>query len=254
MPINKFENREIDQALNILEPLMVKVNTVIETVNAGGGGGGGGDATSIQNSDGTYAVVSGTDTYTATLDPVPTEYVTGQTFTLNFTNANTGASTININSLGAKPLKKQGGLALESGDIVASTIYTAVYDGTNFQLDIGIIGKWYSYTPTFTGFSADPTAVDASYNVEGKRCTVRMHMTAGTSNATTLTITAPFNARSRQVYPIIVSNNNTVQAGRCDIAVVSNTNIITVYATPAAGAFTASGNKAAYLCITYEMF
>ena len=80
------------------------------------------------------AVASGTDTYTATINPAITAYANTQRFFINFTNANTGASTLNLNSLGAKSIKKQGSTALALGDITAGQIMCLAYDGTNFQI------------------------------------------------------------------------------------------------------------------------
>ena len=77
--------------------------------------------------------VSGTDTYTATPSPAITSYTATRYF-VKFTNANTGASTINLNGLGAKALIKNGATALEVGDIVANQIYSIAYDGVSFQL------------------------------------------------------------------------------------------------------------------------
>ncbi len=82
----------------------------------------------------TYYTASGTDTYVITPSPAITVYAAGQSWKVKFTNANTGAATININSLGAKDLKKSASTALASGDIVAGTIKEIIYDGTNFQV------------------------------------------------------------------------------------------------------------------------
>lgn len=83
------------------------------------------------------ATASGTDTYTATISPAITAYATSQRFFIKFTNANTGAATLNLNSLGAKSLVKNGSTALSAGDIAAGAILIVAYDGTNFQ----IVGK-----------------------------------------------------------------------------------------------------------------
>lgn len=85
------------------------------------------------------ATASGTDTYTATIAPAITAYAAGQRFFITFTNANTGAATINLNSQGAKSLKKNSSAALTAGDILAGQIILIAYDGTNFQ----IIGTLY---------------------------------------------------------------------------------------------------------------
>lgn len=49
--------------------------------------------------------------------------------------ANTGTSTLNVNSGGAKTIKKQGGSAnLAANDLLASQWVELTYDGTNFQM------------------------------------------------------------------------------------------------------------------------
>jgi hypothetical protein len=81
---------------------------------------------------------AGTDTYTTTITGVAA-YAAQDIYLITFTNANTGASTINVNSLGAKSLKKSFNVDLEAGDIAAGQQFFIVYDGTNFQV-IGIGG------------------------------------------------------------------------------------------------------------------
>lgn len=77
---------------------------------------------------------AGADTYTATVVPTISAYTSGQMFVIKFTTANTGASTININTLGAKSIVKQGSIALSSGDISTGQILILIYDGTNMQI------------------------------------------------------------------------------------------------------------------------
>lgn len=77
---------------------------------------------------------SGTDTYTATLSPAITAYASTQKYFVLFTNANTGAATLNFNSLGAKSIVKNGATSLAAGDIAAGQIYCLAYDGTNLQI------------------------------------------------------------------------------------------------------------------------
>jgi hypothetical protein len=78
--------------------------------------------------------IAGTDTITGSLTPNLTAYAAGQTFRFIAANTNTGATTININSLGAKSITKYGTTALGAGDIVQNASYTIFYDGTQFQL------------------------------------------------------------------------------------------------------------------------
>lgn len=86
----------------------------------------------------TFAVDSvGTDSYAIT-DPNYTAYNTGDAVTFIAATANTGTCSLNRNSLGAKTLVKvnSGAIttALETGDILANQVVTAVYDGTNYQV------------------------------------------------------------------------------------------------------------------------
>lgn len=91
----------------------------------------------VQDSSHVYAGTSaGTDTITATLSPAITAYVAGQRYHFKAGGTNTGAATINFNSVGAGAIKKgpAGTTALAAGDITTGGIYTVEYDGTNFQL------------------------------------------------------------------------------------------------------------------------
>ena len=74
------------------------------------------------------------DTYVITLSPIPAAYSTGMVVQFKANTANTGACTLNVNSLGAKTIKKEVSLDLADNDILASQLVSVIYDGTNFQL------------------------------------------------------------------------------------------------------------------------
>lgn len=104
---------------------------------------------------------SSPNTYSATLSPAPTSYYSGQFILLKFTNGNTSAATINLNSLGAKNIVLPGGAALSRDDILSGMVAGLIYDGTNFQL-ISPSRKIYygtsssaanTYTSTISGIS-----------------------------------------------------------------------------------------------------
>lgn len=84
----------------------------------------------------TNAITSGgTGTaYTLTYSPAATAYVTGQTYAFIANVANTGAVTLNVNSIGAKNIFKKGSSALVANDIVASQVVEVQYDGTQMQM------------------------------------------------------------------------------------------------------------------------
>lgn len=88
-----------------------------------------------QDSTATYLTsVVGTNAITATAPLGMSAYATGQIFRFVSAGANTGAATLNINSIGIKSITKRGTTALVAGDIPANAAVQVVYDGTQFQL------------------------------------------------------------------------------------------------------------------------
>jgi len=104
------------------------------------------DIRQLINDLGAYAVASGTNTYAVTIAGYTLEE--GKTVKIKFTNANTSASTLNINSLGAKAIKKSNGNDLSSGNIKAGQICNLVYTGSVFQL-LGEGGEYGTATTTY---------------------------------------------------------------------------------------------------------
>lgn len=99
-----------------------------------------------------YAVATGSaNTYAVTLSPAVTAYPRVLAVQINV--ANTGASTINPNGLGAKSITKNGTSAVASGDLPANQIFLLVYDGTQYQV-AGSIGSGGGGSGTVTSFSA----------------------------------------------------------------------------------------------------
>jgi len=81
------------------------------------------------------ASVGGTaDVITVSFSPVFSSYVTGMEISFVSTGANTGAVTLNVDSLGAKAVTKNGTTALVAGDIPSGAVVSMRYDGTRFQL------------------------------------------------------------------------------------------------------------------------
>lgn len=85
-----------------------------------------------------YAVAAGTDNYTVTFTPPVSPHVAGSAFLIKFTNANTGASTIDFNGIGPVPLRKNGATALAAGDISAAQTLLLVYDAAGYYECIGV--------------------------------------------------------------------------------------------------------------------
>lgn len=80
-----------------------------------------------------YANATGSaNVYAASITPAPTSYIEGMAVAVKIPVNSTGASTININGLGAKGIKKTNGT--DATNLKAGGIYTLRYDGVNFIL------------------------------------------------------------------------------------------------------------------------
>lgn len=91
----------------------------------------------VQGTQNYCADAGANDTYTCSMSPALGAYTTGGCYVFKANTANTGAATINFNSLGAKTIKKsEGGVTtdLSDNDIRAGQLVNICYDGTNMQM------------------------------------------------------------------------------------------------------------------------
>jgi hypothetical protein len=89
----------------------------------------------IQDGSKSYAASSaGSDSYAITLSPAPNALTAGMVVNFKADVANTGAATLNVNTLGADAIIKSGGNPLQTNDILADQLSSVIYDGTSWQL------------------------------------------------------------------------------------------------------------------------
>lgn len=124
-------------------------------------------ADQVQDSTLTYLKsVAGTNTITATAPLSLAAYAAGQRFTFIPAATNTGATTLNVNSIGAKNVYRNGA-ALAGGEIVSGSPAEVVYDGTQFQL----VGNAYvappSWVPIETLTASSSATLDFDAGVDG---------------------------------------------------------------------------------------
>jgi len=118
-----------------------------------------------------YLIATGAaNTYTVALDPVPTVYQDGMALCVKINIASTSASTLNVNSLGAKPILDSLGNPITNGGLKAGLPYTMRYNGINFIVQ----GK---------GGGGDATAAQL---LLGKKATVDSGQIVGTLDLTNL--------------------------------------------------------------------
>lgn len=116
------------------------------------------DVTTVSN----LITVAGTNTLTGLGSPVIVAYTAGSQYSFLPQNTNTGAVTINIDTLGAKSITKTGSIALAAGDLVAGSIALIEYDGTQFQL---INPATVNYIKEVTTVSATAATGTINYDV-----------------------------------------------------------------------------------------
>jgi hypothetical protein len=112
------------------------------------------------NADLVSVTAAGTDTYTATYGI--TALITGYDYKITVTNANTSTTpTLNLDSLGAKTIKKDGGDALAAGDIPAGHEAVFRYDGTDMMLLNPKAQTTVIFSESFTSSAQTITAAGA---------------------------------------------------------------------------------------------
>jgi microcystin-dependent protein len=92
-------------------------------------------AAQVQDSTLQYLTsVSGTNTIAATAPISMSALAAGQIFRFIAAATNTGGVTLNINSIGARAITKNGTTPLSANDILINSAVQVLYDGTQFQL------------------------------------------------------------------------------------------------------------------------
>ena len=180
----------------------------------------------------------------------PAAYAAGQVFSFIAGYTNTGATTINVNSLGAKSIYIQGS-NISAGQITATRLYVIVYTGSVFEL-VNPSYSWADYSPTTTGLTSNGSGA-ARYSLVGRTCHIKLYW-GGTSNATTFTITLPFTASAYNVVPISrIMDNGTYLTTATTGEIQASTSILHLYTNCSDGPFTSSGSKTVQAMFFYEL-
>lgn len=107
-----------------------------------------------------WVPTSGTNTYSTNITSFGSSYNNKILF-VRFTNANTSTATINVNSIGAAPIRKWDGVtwsALASGDIETDRDYRLSYDNTNGWFRLEAIAPAFGSGPLVMGVATNTDA------------------------------------------------------------------------------------------------
>jgi len=123
----------------------------------------------------TKATAAGTDTYTTTIVGV-TGYVDGDTYLIRFTNGNTTAATLNINTLGAKTLYRNNDGAIIGGDIWAGAEMLCVFNSflNGFQCIGTSPNSLFAYITNDDSVTITKGQVVYAFGGVGDRMTVKL--------------------------------------------------------------------------------
>lgn len=166
------------------------------TLTATGGGGG------IP-----FATASGTDTYTATVSPSVITYADGDAYLIRFTNGNTDASTLNINTIGAKTLYRNNDGIVIGGDIWAGAEMLCVYNSllNGFQCIGTSPNSLFAYVVNADSVTINRGQPVFAFGSTGNRMSVKL-----ANNST--------DATSAQTYGLVYSTS--IAAGQKGIMII----------------------------------
>lgn len=140
-----------------------------------------------------YALTTGSaNAYVADPSPALSALTTGAWLILKLNFTNTGAATLNVNSLGAKSLKKLGDQDVEAGDLRSGNMVEVRYDGTNWllaepalpdRLYAELAGSVNAYTATIAGVT-----INANSDLTGRVLVLKVGAALTNTGASTLNV------------------------------------------------------------------
>lgn len=134
-------------------------------------------ADQLQDGDLTWGGTStgSSNAYVMSLTPAITAYAAGMRISFVANHTNSGAATLNINSVGATAIKKgDGTVALAANDIVSGSLIEVVYEttgGAHFRL-VGSQGLATSSSPTFAGLTLSGLSASLPVFTDGSKLLV----------------------------------------------------------------------------------
>jgi hypothetical protein len=146
--------------------------------------------------------VAGTNALTGLAVPPLEGYAAGAQYSFIAQNTNTGAVTLDIDSLGVKSVTKFGATPLIAGDIIGGAMVLVEYDGTRFQL-LGATTNVFKYIVEPTTVSA--TAATGSINYDVAVQSIVYYTTNASGNWT-----LNFRGSSSQTLNSIMSTGQTI--------------------------------------------
>lgn len=123
----------------------------------------------FKDQNGSLSTGGSANTYTLSANQTLSAYYDGLKLSFKVTPTNTGASTLNVDSVGAASIVKYGSTELASGDLTQGDKVTVIYDGTSFQV-VSPLRKPANVTGSDTGIVSGTAGTNgnlAQWNGDG---------------------------------------------------------------------------------------
>lgn len=194
------------------------------------------------------------------------EYVSATSIRIN-------ANMVGVLQYGDKIRFKQSAGTYKYFIILAVSAYTGGYTtltltaGTDYSVANEVLSSayyshqenpigwptWFNFTPTYTGFSTDPSGGTSKFCIVGHQCTFILNPSSlGASNSTSFTLTLPVVPLVSAGYLCRSVNNGINEETASFVDLISGNIIATAYRTLGSTTdWTASGDKTVCLIATY---
>lgn len=159
----------------------------------------------FKDNNGSLTTTGAANTYAVTLNAAYIAYFTGMTFRAKINVANTGASTINVNGIGAIAIRDSGNNALTANTLLANGIYEFTYDGTVFQISRDL------YSANLTALAALAVTDNNIIVGNGSTWVAESGATARASLGVAIgTDVQAFSARLTEIAALSIADNNII--------------------------------------------
>jgi hypothetical protein len=179
------------------------------------------------------------DAYVVTV-PQTVTLTKGMVFSFFPANANTTASTINLNALGAVSAKRPDGTALEVGDLITTRPAEFMYDGTDFLMTTGVAQPLNAQLTSLAAFTAAEVAQLA--NIDSTTISAAQWVYLGALDQALATTDSPTFAGVTANITGNVSGTAATVTGATQAAITTVANVVTVGALNSGSITSGFGN------------
>ncbi len=169
-------------------------------------------ARAVQSGKVNYAIAAGTaNALTVTLSPAPSSLTVGMIINVKATASSTGASTLNVNGLGAAQIVTSWGADTGAGDILAGTFNKFTWDGTKWWMNLAtaqVQSGGINFAQTAGSVNALTATLSPAPAALRNGLALRLYISTVNTGAVTL------NVNGLGAVPVVAANGTAMAAGQ----------------------------------------